>query len=295
MIKYYDRKTQKTEIENVAGDKYLRWVYTSPIGKGLLELIIKRKFFSSLYGKYCDSNISRKKVLKFIDEFNIDKDLFEKEPHNFKNFNDFFTRKLKQEHLVFDKCNDILISPCSARLLAYTNIKDSTIFNIKDFKYNLKDLLAEDKLSNSYKCGTCLVFRLCPTDYHRFHFIDKGICSETTKIKGSYYSVNPISLDTVKKVFVENKREWCLFESENFGDIIYIDVGATCVGSIVQTYTPNTEVHRGDEKGYFKFGGSTVIMLFKENAVKIDEDIVKKSREGIESLINVGDSIGTKI
>ncbi|SHK42813.1 phosphatidylserine decarboxylase [Hathewaya proteolytica DSM 3090] len=295
MIKYYDRKTKKIEIENVAGDKYLNWVYTSPIGKGLLELIVKRKFFSSLYGKYCDSNMSKKKILKFIDEFNIDKELFETVPEDFKNFNDFFARKLKKEHMIFDKSNDVLISPCSARIFAYTDIKSNTVFNIKDFKYTLRDLLDNDQICETYNCGTCLIFRLCPTDYHRFHFIDNGVCSSSNKIKGSYYSVNPISLDTVKKVFVENKREWSVFKSENFDDVIYIEVGATCVGSIIQTYTADAPIQRGDEKGYFKFGGSTVIMLFKENIVEIDHDIVSNSRKGVETLINIGDSIGKRL
>lgn len=128
--------------------------------------------------------------------------------------------------------------------------------------YSLKELINNDYIAKNYQGGTCIILRLGPTDYHRFHFVDSGIPCESDFINGHYYSVNPIALKTILKLFGENKREWSLFKSDNFNDILHIEIGATCVGSILQAYKPNIKVTKGDEKGYFKFGGSTVIFPY---------------------------------
>ena len=292
MIKVFNRKNKQLEIEKVAGEKILNWLYISPIGKNLLELIVKKKLTSKIYGSYCDLSLSAKKIPSFVTDLDIDMSIYKKNLDEFTSFNDFFTRELKSQYLNFNSENKYLTSPCQSRVLAYTNINNSSILNIKGFNYSLNDLLQDEETSSNYECGTCMIFRLCPTDYHRFHFIDSGICEPTHNITGSYYSVNPISLEKMKKVFVENKRQWSILKSDNFDDIIYIEVGATCVGSIIQSYSPNTYVKRGDEKGYFKFGGSTVILLFKKDSVIIDDDILENSKNNIETLINVGEIIG---
>ncbi|MDD3223906.1 MAG: phosphatidylserine decarboxylase, partial [Clostridium sp.] len=124
--------------------------------------------------------------------------------------------------------------------------------------------------------------------------LDNGTCGPTTKIKGSYYSVNPIALKKINNLFCENKREWSVFLSENFSDVLYVEVGATCVGSIIQTYAVNKKVYKGDEKGYFKFGGSTIVLFFKSNTIKIDTDILTQSNLGYETKISMGEKIGIK-
>lgn len=292
MIKYYNRKSRQYEIEKVAGDKFLKWTYCSRIGIGVLNFIIKRKLASKLYGIYCSSKASKKDINKFIENFNVDMSRFEMPTGGYKNFNEFFYRRLKKDKISIENNKNILISPCDGKILAFENIDIDMIIQVKDITYSLRELIADDKKALEYQDGTCLVFRLCPSDYHRFHFIDDGICEETNKIKGAYYSVNPIALDRIEKLFCENKREWSVFHSENFGDVLYIEVGATFVGSIVQTYNPNQKVKRGDEKGYFKFGGSTVILFFKKGLVKIDEDIVEQTKKGYETKVTFGEKIG---
>jgi phosphatidylserine decarboxylase len=152
----------------------------------------------------------------------------------------------------------------------------------------------ESSLLSSFENGICLILRLCPTDYHRFHFVDSGTCGETKKIKGSYYSVNPVALNKKEKLFCQNKREWSLLKSENFGDVLYVEVGATCVGSIIQTYTPGEKVEKGQEKGYFKFGGSTTILFFKKDTISIADDILVQSYLGFECKVLIGETIGYK-
>jgi phosphatidylserine decarboxylase len=294
MIKYYNRKESKYEIEKVAGEKYLNWSYSSPAGKGLVELLLKKKLFSKLYGHYCDTKISSRKISDFIKDFNIDMSIYENSNGKYSSFNEFFIRALNPGARAMDLNKDTLISPCDGKISAYENIDLNDLVQIKGLTYSLKELLKDSEISDLYHGGTCLIFRLCPTDYHRFHFIDDGVCSDTTKIKGHYYSVNPIALKSVKRLFCENKREWSVFHSDNFSDVLYVEVGATCVGSIIQSFTPNAKVKKGDEKGYFKFGGSTVILFFKKDVVKIHEDLLNQTQLGFETSVYIGEKIGLK-
>lgn len=294
MIEVYNRQTKELEIEKVAGDNYIKWTYESPIGKSLLELFVKKKLFSKLYGVYCDSKFSRKKISNFVDTFDIDMNIANNTIDDFKNFNEFFIRTLKENSRPIDLNKDILISPGDGRLFAYENISIDKLIQVKNIHYSLSELIGDDSIAKDFEGGTCLVLRLCPTDYHRFHFIDNGIPLENNIINGNYYSVNPIALERIPKLYCQNKRDWSIFKSENFGDIIHIEVGATCVGTIIQSYKPLLKVNKGDEKGYFKFGGSTTILLFKKDTVKIDSDILNQTKLGYECKVLMGEKIGTK-
>ncbi|MGV8981547.1 phosphatidylserine decarboxylase [Clostridium sp.] len=294
MIKYYNRKENKYEIERVAGEKYLNWSYCSPVGKGLVELLLKKNLFSKLYGYYCDTKISSRKIKGFIEDLHIDMSIYDKTYDQYSSFNEFFIRTLNSNARIIPKDNNALISPCDGKISAYEDINLNNLVQIKGFTYSLKELLQDNEIYKLYQGGTCLIFRLCPTDYHRFHFVDDGVCGDTTKINGHYYSVNPIALKSVKKLFCQNKREWSIFRSDNFDDIIYMEVGATCVGSIIQTYNPNSKIKKGEEKGYFKFGGSTVILFFKKDIVKISEDLLSQTQLGFETSVAMGEEIGLK-
>ncbi|MDQ0150989.1 phosphatidylserine decarboxylase [Eubacterium multiforme] len=294
MILVYNRATKSYDEEKVAGKKYLDWCYESPAGKRITELIIKKRFCSKIYGMYCDSKLSAKKIPKFIHDFNINMNIYSKNASDFKNFNDFFARELRTDARSIPNDNNILMSPVDGRLLAYENIDMNKIVQVKGITYSLSELLGDSKIANEYNDGTCLIFRLCPTDYHRFHFIDSGIPGANHFIKGNYYSVNPVAIDRIPKLFCQNKREWSVFKSDNFDDVLYVEVGATCVGSIIQSYKVGKKVNRGDEKGYFKFGGSTVILFLKKGIINIDEDIIKQTNLGYETKVSMGEDIGIK-
>ena len=290
MIKVYNRRTRNYEIEKVAGESYIKWIYSSPMGMTFLELFVKKKIASNLSGYYCNRVISRKRIKKFVNEFKIDMSRFEIPKGNYRTFNEFFHRKLKEVPGVKDK--SILIAPCDGKILAYKAIDIKTLIQIKGITYSLGELIGEDSLSSNYALGSCFVVRLSPSDYHRFHFIDDGVCSQTTKIKGFYYSVNPTSINKINKIFCSNKREWSILHSENFGEVLYVEVGATFVGSIIQTYENQKKVSKGDEKGYFKFGGSTVILFLKEGVVSVDKDLLEQTAKGIECSVKMGERIG---
>ena len=295
MIQVYNRKTKKYEVEKVAGEGYIKWSYGSPIGKNLTELLIKKKLFSKLYGAYCDTSLSTKKIKNFIEDFNIDMNISSNTIEDFKSFNDFFVRTLKDEARPISKDKNLLVSPGDGRLFAYKNISINNLVQVKGIHYSLSELIGDNEIAKEYEGGVCLVLRLCPTDYHRFHFVDSGIPLENHFIDGNYYSVNPVALERIPKLYCQNKREWSIFKSDNFGDIIHIEVGATCVGTIIQSYKPNEKVLKGQEKGYFKFGGSTTILLFKKDTIKIDEDILTQTNLGFETMVLMGEVIGKKI
>ncbi len=294
MIKLYNRRTGEYEIEKVAGAGVLKYLYGTGPGRAGLELLIKRKLYTSISGVFCNSRLSTRQIPGFITSFGIDMSLCEKKAEEFKSFNDFFIRKLKPEARVFAENPELLLCPGDGRLKAWMDIDVDRLVQVKGSSYSLKELIGDEELTSAYKGGICLLLRLAPVDYHRFHFIDGGVCGESRQINGSYYSVNPIALEKVVSVFCRNKREYSILHSENFGKILYIEVGATSVGSIVQTYTPGKKVVRGDEKGYFKFGGSTVLLFLEKGSAVIDKDIIKQTETGYETKVLAGEIIGLK-
>jgi phosphatidylserine decarboxylase len=293
MIKIYNRQTKQYDIEKVAGGKLLDALYSTKVGNLGLELLVKRKIYSALTGFFFDTRLSKRTIPKFVKNFSIDMKECINNLDEFSSFNDFFARKLKNTSRNFDRPNNTLLSPGDGRLQAWSGIDSNNIIQIKGMSYSLSELLQSEELAKEYQDGTYMILRLCPVDYHRFHFFDSGVCGAPKKVNGDYYSVNPVALKKIPEVFCRNKREYSIFKTDHFGEVLYIEVGATSVGSIIQTFKPNSRIQRGEEKGYFKFGGSTVLLFFKKNMVIIDKDIIEQTNNGFETKIFAGDAIGT--
>ncbi len=292
MIKIYNRRTKIYEIEKVANKGWLNSLYGTSKGRFWLELLIKRKICSFLYGKLYNSRISARRIAGFIKQYDIDMSECVNEVNDFKSFNDFFIRKLKPEARKFETKTNLLLSPGDGRMRAWNDIDIKSMVQIKGFSYTLDGLLSDKELAQKYDGGICIVLRLAPVDYHRFYFVDSGICSSSWPIKGFYHSVNPKALNTIPELFCRNRREVSLLRSDNFKDITYAEVGSSLVGSIVQTYKPETEVARGGEKGYFQFGGSTVILFLEKDTAAVDEDILLQTEIGYEVKVLAGEVIG---
>lgn len=290
-IKYIERESGQVKTENVYGEKWLDWLYHNPIGEATLWTIAKRKIVTSLYGDEMEKPASAEKIQPFVTEYNVDLSIAEKQ--NFTSFNDFFTRKLKPEVRPIDQDSLTVTSPADGKILAYENVNNSD-FYIKGFRFNVESFLNNSDLSKKYKDGSMIVFRLAPPDYHRYHFPVSGETSTlNTKIDGDYYSVNPLALRKKAEIFWLNKREYGVIKNPVFGDVAMVEVGATMVGSMIQTYK-GTTVKKGEEKGYFKFGGSTVVLLFEKDKIKIDEDLLKNTSTGLETTIKMGEKIAVK-
>jgi phosphatidylserine decarboxylase len=235
-----------------------------------------------------DRASSAKKIQPFIEDFNIDMGIAQNQ--HFANFNDFFTRKLKKDARPIDTAARMVVSPADGKILAYADISNSW-FIIKGYRFDVSSFLNNPDLAKKYTDGALLIIRLAPMDYHRFHFPVSGNISSNNMIDGNYYSVNPLALRKKAEIFCLNKREYSIISNPLFGDVIMCEVGATMVGSIVQTYKGNY-ANKGEEKGYFKFGGSTVVLLFEKNKIHIDTDLLNNTAKGYETTVKMGERIG---
>lgn len=287
-IKYIERESGQLKTEKVAGEKWLVWLYNNPIGEATLWTLAKRKLASSVYGKMMDRPSSAKRINPFIEDFDIDMSGVREQ--KFKNFNDFFTRRLKENARPVDTCFNTVVSPADGKIMAYADISNSD-FIIKGVRFDVSSFLDNSALAQKYRDGTLIIIRLAPVDYHHFHFPVSGNLTQNKKIEGDYYSVNPFALRKKAEIFCLNKREYTILSNQLFGDVIMAEVGATMVGSIIQTYKGNS-VKKGEEKGYFRFGGSTVVLLFEKNKICVDKDLLVNTAKGYETAVKMGERIG---
>ena len=272
MTKVYNRKTKQYEEIKDYGGNALKHIYKNI----LLVNIVTNKFISKLYGLYNKSKLSKKKITKFIQENNIDMTLYQKEKYN--SFNDFFIRKLKKINIT----KKGFISPCQSKLLVYKITKDIKV-KIKNHEYKINELINEEL---DYKNGYIFIYRLSVDNYHRFHYIDDGKRIKRVRCKGRLHTVSNYSKDY--KIYKENEREYSVLDTIHFGKIIYMEVGALLIGKIIN-YDFDS-FRSGDEKGYFLPGGSTVVVM--ANNIKVDQDILKNSKNNIETLVEVGEKVG---
>lgn len=288
-VKYYERETGRLKVENIAGENWLIWLYYNPVGEATLWTVARRKIVSSIYGDMMDSPSSADKVAPFIKEYKVDISIAKK--NRFTTFNDFFTRELKDSARPVIKDSSTIVSPADGKILAYENINNAD-FYIKGTRFQVATFLNNPKLARKYENGTLIVVRLAPPDYHRYHFPVDGEITASQLINGDYYSVNPLALREMADVFWKNKREYAVIESPHAGKVIMSEVGATLVGSIIQTYR-GSAVEKGAEKGYFKFGGSTVVLFFENGKIKVDDDLLANTSKGRETTIKMGARIAT--
>ena len=289
---FFNRYSGEIESESIYGGKWLRWAYDRPLGRFVLGAVIKRKCFSCLYGRWADTRMSRKEIKPFIEKFKVDPNEFLDEPDSYRSFNEFFYRKLKASARPVCQGQHTVAFPADGRHLVIENLgRDSWIF-AKGRRLNLDQLLGNSDLAGKYHGGTAIVSRLCPSDYHRFHFPLAGVSDEGRLIQGSLYSVNPIALSRNLAWLWENKRQVTTVSQSPVGDYLFLEIGATNVGSIVGTHPGNQRAEKGDEKGYFRFGGSMVILIFQAGRIRPAEDLLTNSRSERETYARMGDRAG---
>ena len=284
-MKIYDRRSRSyIEIEQYGSGK-LEFLYHNPVGRLLLWLAVS-PLVSGIYGKMQGTRKSASKIAPFIEKNHIDMNDFE--DREYVSFNDFFTRKIRDGKRPIDTNKDSFISPADSKLMVY-EINDQTMLHVKGRDYEVSEI-CEGYDTDKFKGGLALVFRLCMDDYHRYCFTDSGKVIKRSKIKGKLHTVSPISKD--KKIYKENTRNISLLETDNFGTMIFVEVGALLVGKIIDHGADVFE--KGQEKGYFEPGGSTVIIFVEKDILKVDEDIMEQSRNGVETCVRYGERIGGK-
>ena len=251
--------------------------------------IITAPFISKMAGAFMNSSLSKPCIDFFIKKNNIDMSEYKKE--NWESFNEFFTRKLKNGKRNPVMQENILISPCDSFLSVY-EINDESKFLIKDSLYTVSELCKNEEIENEYSGGICLVFRLTPTDYHRYIYPDSGAKGKNTYIQGKLNTVRPQMLG-VTPVYKTNSREYTILRTNNFDNIVFMEVGALLVGKI-KNYHEEYNFKKGEEKGLFEFGGSTIIMLLKKDIALIDSDLIEATNSGQETRVKLGEKIGVR-
>ena len=282
---YISRERNSTENIVTQSPKSLDFLYNTLIGRLILKVLVT-KFVSNLVALFMNSRFSKRKIKKFIDKNDIN--IYEYDDRKYVSYNDFFTRKVISSKRPINASKDVLISPCDSKLIAY-KIEDDLTLNIKGSYYSI-DTLIDQNIMEEYKGGYALVFRLSTDNYHRYCYIDSGVKSDNYSIKGVLHTVQPISLSHYN-FYKTNSREWTILNTTNFDKVIQVEIGALCIGKIKNNHK-EYEFKKGEEKGYFEFGGSTIVLLIKKNVISLDEDIYNNSKENIETIVKYGQRIG---
>lgn len=296
-IVYIDRQTRQKHLEKVYQEWALRFLYGDSrlsrlLRPWLLFFLSKWSGFSRLYGYLQKHPLSARKIQPFIEKFGVDSSEFLDPVNTYRSFNDFFIRKLKPEARPIDPDPCVAVIPADGRYHFYADIEQCSGFIVKGEKFELETLLGEPTLAQEFQKGSMILARLCPSDYHRFHFPCDCLPGPTKLINGWLYSVNPLAVKKNIQIFTQNKRTLCILRTPLFGRVLYMEIGATNVGSIQETYQPDEWQPKGAEKGYFEFGGSALILLFAKNTIEFDKDLLAATEDGFEIRCLLGQSMG---
>lgn len=298
-IQYFNRQKQEMETEKVYGAKAVEWLYQSSTGRSVSDYLVRAPI-SQIYGDMQSSSWSKRKVKPFIKNFSIKMEEFlpeegmtEADPYS--SFNNFFIRRFRPGQRSFVEDSQVMPAFCEARYFGYDQIDDRVKVPVKGQFLRAKDLLANEKWDETFYGGPLMIARLCPVDYHRFHFPDDGKIIDAYPVPGLLHSVNPIAIKEKPDLFFTNERFVTILETANFGKIAYIEVGAICVGKIVQSRAMTGSFKRGEEKGYFLFGGSTVVILGEKGLWQPDELILESTLKGVEVYQHLGTPLAKRL
>jgi len=287
---YFFDASGKLAKENVEGEFFLRFLYSSFWGK-ILRFIFRRKYVAQIYAAYQKSSFSKNKIKPFVKKHNIDLSQAEKKLEQFFSFNDFFIRKLKFGARQIDGNPNIIVAPADSKLFIIPDISDEVSFFVKNTKFNLKKFLGNEQLAQECENGTLMLFRLAPYDYHRFHFPVDCVPLKAKNINGVYESVNPLVYKSGVQPLTENERKIVLLKTEKFSDVVLVAVGAMLVGKIKLNFDPKRNYKKGQEMGYFEFGGSTIALLFKNGMIKPKQKFLGHSLQDFETAVKMGQAV----
>ncbi|MGE4550690.1 MAG: phosphatidylserine decarboxylase [Opitutales bacterium] len=291
-IEYFDRYLGEIRREQIYGERWLRWVYGNPLGRMMLWAFLRRPLFSRWYGKRMSSPDSRSRIEPFIREYELDTTEFADAVSSYTSFNNFFTRRLKPESRPIASGEDTTVFPTDGRHLGFPDVSALEVVFAKGQSFDLASLFGSIEGAAPYAKGSVVISRLCPVDYHRFHFPVTGEVSAPSLINGCLQSVNPIALRRNLAILWENKRYLSFIESEAFGRVACFEIGATCVGTVLYERSFPALVRKGEEKGWFSFGGSMILTFFEEGRICLADDLIAHSAEARELYARMGDVMG---
>ncbi|TVR45436.1 MAG: phosphatidylserine decarboxylase [Puniceicoccaceae bacterium] len=291
-IQYYHRYYGRVETEAIYGEAWLRWIYETATGRLLLRLAVARAWFSKWYGWRMSRPASRRLIRPFVAKYGLDAGEFAEPLEAYPTFNDFFYRRLRRGSRPIDPDPRSAVFAADGRHLGWPDAAAAGEVYVKGQRLDLARLLGDAAWAENHRRGALVISRLCPVDYHRFHFPVAGRPGPVRTLPGRLHSVSPIALRRRIDYLLENRRTFCRIDSEIFGNVLMLEIGATCVGSIRQTHREGEPCAKGGEKGYFAFGGSCVILLFEPGRLKPADDLVRETRAGRELYARMGDLLG---
>lgn len=288
-MKYRDRNGNPAGEES-GQDRCLQFLYGTAAGRRLVRFLI-RPSVSRLGGVLLSTGLSKVIIPPFVKRTGIRLEEYEiSDPDGYASYNEFFCRKIRRDQRPVCEEDRVLISPCDGKVSVYP-INGERVFRIKNTAYTLESLLRSGRLAERYSGGYAYVFRLTVDDYHRYCYVESGIKSRQRRIPGVFHTVNPVANDHYA-IYKENTREYCLIKTPRFGTLVQMEVGALMVGTIRNYCSGKQPVIRGEEKGRFEFGGSTVVLLVEPGKVRPDEDLLLNSRNGWETVVKMGEKVG---
>lgn len=288
-IRYWNREQGREEVERIYGEGALRWLYETAPGRWVGHRLLASRWVSRLSGLWWSSRWSRRRVPAFIRRFAIPEEEFERA--EYRSFNDFFSRRFRPGLRPFREAPGELSAFAEGRYSLFDRVDAAGTYPVKGTDLTPERILGGAGVAERFHDGPLAIARLCPTDYHRFHFPDDGRVLSVQREAGRLHSVHPVALATRSEIFATNERRVSILESRHFGALAYVEVGAMNVGRIIQTHPSDHPFRRGDEKGYFLFGGSSVLLFGEPGRWRPDEDLLERTRRGQETLVRLGDRI----
>ena len=289
---YFDRRRGSFKEDSIHAPRFLNWSYNTRSGWLLTDLIFSRRIVSWLYGWLAKRRWSRRRIRPFAKAMDVDYSELVRPIDTYRSFNDFIIREIDLSKRPVDRDPAVCVSPADGRVLVYPEIDVGKVFHIKRAVFDLHSFLRDEDLVRLFAGGSMMVIRLYLADYHHVHFPADGVPRVPISIAGKYLAVSPYSKTRFVPFFGENFRMITLFESDRFGRIAIVEVGAFTVGSIQQGFPPDRRVAKGDRKGFFELGGSIVVLLFERDTIRLDGDLCSNSRSGMETYLRLGESLG---
>ena len=253
-----------------------------PVRKLLRNLSMKQ-------GRKYDDPGSASQIPGFINFHRLDMSEVLLPTEAFKTFNQFFYRQLKPDARPCSAPDQpqVIVSPADCRSISFNRMEDAQRIWVKGREFSIERLFGDayPEEARRYRNGALGIMRLAPQDYHRFHIPVDGVMGEPKLIEGEYYTVNPMAIRSTLDVYGENVRTLVPIDSDCHGRVMVVCVGAMMVGSTVITRRAGDRVRRAEELGYFKFGGSTLLLLFEPGVMKFDDDLARNAQGALETLV----------
>jgi phosphatidylserine decarboxylase len=291
-IPYIDRSSGQLCRERVYADRFLNWSYNTRLGWAVTRVVFSHPLLSRLYGWTQRQSLSRKRIVPFVRQMGVDCAELVQPLKTFGNFSEFFERRINLSQRPIATDPGTCIAPVDGKVLGYQTVNLQTTLRVKRHQFSLESFLKDRALGCQYDGGSVVICRLCLADYHHIHFPDSGLPHRPEIINGSLYAGGPYALRRRVPFYAENLRMITPFDSDHFGRIIMVEVGAFTVGSIQQRFDAGEPVQKGNHKGFFELGGSTVVLLFKPNTIRLDNDLCANTSRGLETRVLMGESIG---